>query len=147
MLHENGFSDKICDQNVLGPLVFSALSLQSDLDSSSFFCPLTACITLDLFFSLFGLEVLICKLTGRPFCRVVEWIRWSNACQWVSKFMPCSMYLLLWLFSSVWQYDCWCYFIISLSCISLFVIAEELNLLYMSKKSHTIHIKNVNDKT
>ena len=81
ILHENGFSDKVCDQNVWGPLCFRALSLQLDLDSSSFFCPLTAYITLALFFSLFDLEVLICKLTGKPFCRVVEWIQWRNACQ------------------------------------------------------------------
>ena len=135
MLHENGFSDKMCDQNAWGPLLFRALSLESDLDSSSFFCPLTACITLDLFFSLFGLEVLICILTRKPFCRVVEWIGWSNCMSIsVSKFMPCSVYLLLWFFSSVCRCDCWCYFIISLSYISLFVIAGELSLLYMSKK-------------
>ena len=53
--------------------------------------------------------------------------------------MPCSLYLLLSLFSSVCRYDCWCYFIISLSNISLFVIAEELNLLYMSKKNLIYH--------
>lgn len=34
MLHENGFSDKMRDQNVWGPLLFRALSLESDLDSS-----------------------------------------------------------------------------------------------------------------
>ena len=65
VLHEDGFTDRLCDQNVWGPLVFRALCLESDLDPGSFFCPLTPCITLDLLFSLFGSQSPHLQIEGK----------------------------------------------------------------------------------